>query len=628
MRLLHGDMRTVLATLEPESVHACVTDPPYELGFMGKGWDKTGVAFDPAAWAEVYRVLKPGGYLLAFSATRTYHRMAVAIEDAGFEIRDQIMWLYGSGMPKGLNVSKAIDKAAGAEREVVGTWKPTGTARIKGDMGTKPSSATDGYQTQDIRSELPITIPATDAARAWDGWNSAIKPACEPVCVARKPFKGTIVANVLAHGTGAYHVDACRIHTDGEPNGDLGRVRSVESYQSKSDGWRRPWMEDDDAMAQSESRRNESAQKATTLGRWPANVCIDEAAAAALDAMSGESVSRATGYDFRASVTDNPTTITTNIKSGVHYEDRGGASRFFFIAQPDCWLCGNPKRGTMNATNHARGGECCEPANTAESSSLPSTSPADSVAGVAPDLQPLRLGDNSPEASTLVSSAASTSMSGQGTSASTAQRNAIQHHAEQLAPRVSDVGNLCERCGIAIAQSLASHSANHAPSPVGPGSIGERNARILNLSLALFAKSQGSTDTTLTTASLKLLFGYVRDAIAHSTLTGATETESGQTTRLKYSPKSSQAERNIGHAPGERNTHATVKPIDLMQWLVRLVTPPQGIVLDPFMGSGSTGVACSREGFQFIGIDLDEHNVETARKRIVGDAPLFAEVSS
>jgi site-specific DNA-methyltransferase (adenine-specific) len=186
-----------MATLPDASVDAVVCDPPYELGFMGKAWDASGIAYDVEVWRQALRVLKPGGHLLAFSGSRTYHRMTCAIEDAGFEIRDQIMWVYGSGFPKSLDVSKAIDRAAGAEREVVGP----------GGVSGKGRNAMAG----DFRGEWDATAPATDAARQWSGWGTALKPAHEPICMARKPLIGTVAANVLAHGTGAINVDGCRV---------------------------------------------------------------------------------------------------------------------------------------------------------------------------------------------------------------------------------------------------------------------------------------------------------------------------------------------------------------------------------------------------------------------------------
>ncbi|AAN01714.1 hypothetical protein PBI_CJW1_99 [Mycobacterium phage Cjw1] len=164
--LIHlGDCRDILAELEDASVDSIVTDPPYELGFMGKKWDGSGIAFDVEMWEQCLRVLKPGGHLLAFGGSRTWHRLTVAIEDAGFEIRDSIAWLYGSGFPKSLDVSKAIDKAAGAEREVIGTRR----------AGITPSGGLVRNGVTEADKQRLVTAPATDAARQWEGWGTALK---------------------------------------------------------------------------------------------------------------------------------------------------------------------------------------------------------------------------------------------------------------------------------------------------------------------------------------------------------------------------------------------------------------------------------------------------------------------
>jgi site-specific DNA-methyltransferase (adenine-specific) len=204
-----GDCLDVLRQMPEASVDAVVTDPPYGLSFMGKRWDYDVPSVE--VWAECLRVLKPGGHLLAFAGTRTQHRMAVRIEDAGFEIRDMIAWVYGSGFPKSLDVSKAIDKAAGAEREVVGQSTngiAGGSGRHVGEEGAYGFSGS-----------YAITAPATDAARQWAGWGTALKPALEPITVARKPLAGTVAETVLAYGTGAINVDGCRVG-DGADKGD------------------------------------------------------------------------------------------------------------------------------------------------------------------------------------------------------------------------------------------------------------------------------------------------------------------------------------------------------------------------------------------------------------------------
>lgn len=212
-------------------------------------------------WARAaYRVLKPGGHLLAFGGSRTYHRMACAVEDAGFEIRDQIMWLYGSGFPKSHDVSKAIDKAAGAEREVVGPSAYAGRSR-KGNIPVGESDPNN--KRLGPSSESVVTTPATDAAREWSGWGTALKPAHEPIVVARKPLIGTVAANVLKHGTGALNVDGCRVGVYGGP-----------ARQNKPGAMRRPGT--------SFECRSWGTTELPT-GRWPANVILDEDAGAMLD---------------------------------------------------------------------------------------------------------------------------------------------------------------------------------------------------------------------------------------------------------------------------------------------------------------------------------------------------------
>ncbi len=250
--VIHGNSLNELPYLEDCSVDAIVTDPPYELGFMNKKWDASGIAYNVNIWAHCLRVLKPGGHLLAFGGTRTYHRMACAIEDAGFEIRDSINWIYGSGFPKSLDVSKAIDKAAGAEREIIGERKLGGNAA----QSTKEKGGTYASNTNSVGVEpisVPITAPATDAAKEWEGWGTALKPAHEPIVLARKPFEDTVANNVMQHGTGALNIDKTRIGEGGQG-----------TWASPRGGI---WKTDPDQKAELLS---------STVGRWPANVIIDD----------------------------------------------------------------------------------------------------------------------------------------------------------------------------------------------------------------------------------------------------------------------------------------------------------------------------------------------------------------
>ena len=372
-RIIVGDCRASMATLPDASVDAVVCDPPYELGFMGKAWDASGIAYDLEVWRQALRVLKPGGHLLAFSGSRTYHRMACAIEDAGFDIRDQIMWVYGSGFPKSLDVSKAIDKAAGAEREVVG-FDAAKALQQTAKVGT-------GAYGDFAGSLGNITAPATDAARQWSGWGTALKPAHEPICMARKPLQGTVAANVLRHGTGAINVDGCRVGTDDASD----RSRPPRTPNAILGGGR---------------GTNITSSEHNALGRWPANFIHDgsEEATAGL----------------------------------------GEAARFFYTA----------KAGRED-------------------------------------------------------------------------------------------------------------------------------------------REEGCDDFPL--------------AVARSNL----NTKNGAGERLDGAP-----------SPIRANIHPTVKPTDLMRYLVRMVTPLGGTVLDPFTGSGSTGRAAMLEGAQFIGCELSPEYAEIARARI------------
>ena len=220
-QILHGDCRDVLKDFPENYFDSCCTDPPYELGFMGKGWDSRGIAYNVELWLEVFRVLKPGAHLVAFGGTRTYHRMTCAIEDAGFEIRDSLHWIYSTGFPKSLNVSKAIDKAAGAEREIVS--RPRTAVGVFAHSGTGTPQDISKYA-----DAYAITKPATPEADYWDGWGTALSPSHEPIVLARKPFPRSVASNVLKHGTGAVNIEATRV-------GDAGRWSPNVLYSHSQD---------------------------------------------------------------------------------------------------------------------------------------------------------------------------------------------------------------------------------------------------------------------------------------------------------------------------------------------------------------------------------------------------------
>lgn len=341
-----GDMLEVLRQYPDDCFDSCVCDPPYHLtsivkrfggedsapaqfgkdgayarasrGFMGKTWDGGDVAFRIEAWAEVYRVLKPGAYVLAFSGSRTYHRMACAIEDAGFEIRDQIMWVYGSGFPKSHDVSKAIDKAAGAERERIAGPKSGGMAALN------KGNAAHGYREAayyDDGNMMLSNEPATEAAQQWQGWGTALKPAHEPICFARKPLIGTVAENVLAHGTGAINIDGCRVATD--PAVDDPRLGGVGA-----------WKTDKAAKNVYEGGYAGEDIPSSALGRFPANFIHDgsEEVLAAFPNASGQLPAVGPQHGAMASVNVYGDYGPRN--DFQPRNDSGSAARFFKACPP------------------------------------------------------------------------------------------------------------------------------------------------------------------------------------------------------------------------------------------------------------------------------------------------------
>jgi len=412
-------------------VDSVVTDPPYELGFMGKSWDSTGIAFNPKTWELALKLLKPGGYLLGFSASRNYHRMAVAIEDAGFEIRDQMMWLYGSGFPKSLNIGKAIDKKNGVQGDVIGTRKVTSS-----DIGQKSgwnhlNTDRGDYEYREIMNE-------------YEGWGTALKPAHEPIVMARKPLsEKSIVDNVLKHGTGAINIDGCRIEGN-EANG-AERKKVVRKSRSEDGVWT-----DGNSGMKAEGTQYADADP---RGRFPANVMHDGS-----DVITKEFPQ--TGKSGSVKPIDKQKTNDVfgkynEVKEFQAYDDEGSAARFFYC---------------------------------------PKTSSAERNRGL----------------------------------------------------------------------------ENFTAKPIAWGNQAKAELKRGNLDFA--ADGDGTKHNKV---SMRL------------------------------------------------NTHPTVKPVELMKYLCRLVTPKGGIVLDPFMGSGSTGMAAKDEGFDFIGIEKDEEYFKICESRIKTTSPLM-----
>ena len=442
--LWHGDCREVLPVLGAETLDACVTDPPYGLKFMGRGWDHgvPGVEF----WEAVKRVLKPGAHLLAFGGTRTHHRLMCAIEDAGFEIRDTCMWLYGSGFPKSYNVGRSIEKLL-----------TTGKARRPDrDLGIGRRYVGQAPEA-DAGVGGPILL-TTDAARQWEGWGTALKPAWEPIIMARKPLIGTVAANVQEHGTGAINVGGCR----------LGYLSDADRASATPQGAPTARSGRLAGKAQGGGERAEF-ERPEQKGRWPANLVLSHT--------------------------------------------------------PDCREVGTRKVGDGErkdaVVRHRKGfmlGEHADgPANSPDTYGTETVAAWECVEGC-----PVQMLD------------------------------------EQSGERPA---------GTAVRRHVGKSGGNFPFGAANPD---------------------------------------MREDVTYG--------DTGGASRFFYCAKASRRERNYG-LDGTRNDHPTVKPVALMRWLVRLVTPPGGTVLDPFMGSGSTKLACVAEDFHFTGIDIEEHYCELARAR-------------
>jgi DNA modification methylase len=568
-----GDCLDVLKTLPTNSVDSVVCDPPYGLSFMGKKWDYDVPSVE--IWAECLRVLKPGGHLLAFAGTRTQHRMAVRIEDAGFEIRDMIAWVYGSGFPKSHNVGKSIDREAGAQREVVGK-AAAGSAPLKrGHVNTSGGGLSVGTERS---PEYDITAPATEAARQWQGWGTALKPALEPITMARKPFASTVAANVLAHGTGALNIDGCRVWTDDGAN----RARPPRTANAILGGGR---------------GTNLTASEHNDAGRWPANLIHDgsEEVVAGFPVTKSGALTAAQQVKGGFAGTVNAYGTAATGGTNEYMASEGSAARFFMQCKGDY----NDAWQDLNLPQ--------ENANTAEQSSSQQRQAAVSALVLA------------------VSSALPEGLLCSGLS---------------MAPFTSATANELR---------LIAETATQTIQTIGSKFWRESKPARLSLSLnhASDAEIQRLTDTTTITVSRWKSDGSAEPVTFSITpmsleVGGKACAPSMDGKRFIYCAKASKADRDEGldgmpvqarhtmsggeciaegrtAAKGKasaRNHHPTVKPTDLMAYLCRLVTPPGGVVLDPFMGSGSTGKAAIPEGFHFIGVECEPAYFDIACRRI------------
>jgi len=561
-KLVLGDCLEVLKTLPENKIDTCITDPPYELGMMGKDWDQSGVSFQKETWEAVYRVLKPGALLLAFGGTRTWHRIAVAIEDAGFEIRDTICWLYGQGFPKSYNIGKGIDKKAGKERKYVGEGKYS---------SRKPHHYEGGnslmISKNDPRLGHPITAPATPEAELWEGWGTALKPAFEPIIVAMKPLDGTYVNNALTHGVAGMWIDGGRISPDGE------YLRGSSNYDTKVQGDVYGW-------ARSEKYVRCAPNKD---GRWPANVILDETSAQMLDQQTGiqkggfvrnrtdgarpfENDGKDTGYETVAEIS----------------EPDGGSSRFFKVV----------KNGFSMYNTEIKGESC---GNTLENQKV-----AGMLNGVMREVE-----------------------------------RYIQN-VEQFLIGKKKTENFQKDMKSIISTLIKQMIELKTYNVYLEENIDyymEESEKITRLLMKLSTENAKDVENIKNLIVFKNeLIALIRDIVnnANETIfengeqiiesTGINITENTERenliNRFFYVAKASKKERNAGLDNG-KNTHPTVKPLALMEYLCELTrTPTGGIVLDPFMGSGTTGMACVNTDRDFIGIELEEEHFEIAKRRI------------
>ena len=420
-KLLHGDCLDKLKELEDNSIDAVVTDPPYGLSFMGKKWDYDVPKQE--VWEECMRVLKPGGHLLAFAGSRTYHRMAVRVEDAGFEIRDQIMWLYGSGFPKSHNIGKAVDALT-----KTGKSNPKALREVRMGDDYEPTGQKDYKKGRMFSSEIENDNTNQLIENEWEGWGTALKPAHEPIVMARKPIKGTVAQNVLEHGVGGLNIDGCRVQYQNGFENEFSETYLKSGHSKEDDGG--------DVLNISGGKRN--GVYVNTEGRFPANIILDEEAGKILDQQSGTTKSnkRSPKNNKKTEGTLTYTPPQAIYNDNNTHADEGGASRFFYC------------------------------------------------------------------------------------------------------PKVSKK---------------------------------ERDEGLQGEEKIIKGRDEGQDKTS-----------------------------------IAYKARPSE----------RKNIHPTVKPSALMEYLIRLVTPKGGVVLDPFMGSGSTGKACAREGMSFVGIEMDDEYIDIAKQRV------------
>lgn len=550
IQLLHGDCLDLLKTLPENSVDSIVTDPPYGLSFMGKKWDYDVPGID--IWCECLRVLKPGGYLLSFAGTRTQHRMACNIEDAGFEIRDMIAWVYGSGFPKGLSIGKAVDKLLGNEREIVGD-KPYTTQDIIGNA----------FESQIARERPRLQEKITKGTSPFEGYGTALKPALEPITMARKPLsEKTVAENVLKHGTGGINIDASRIKTEAQETSDSVYKRLSYLY---------------------------SLGCTSSL---PVSLCRDyfQHILFALNSYNTNGINHLhNAHDQDGSQTLDALTAQTIVKnlfpSGVWCGQNDLLKTGFQFDYPVYFRSyGEQLHKILEAAQ-----------------------------------------DGVQKLNDVLSDIYSQKYEQQRI-----QPNQCNDHPSSLDDFLQFVSYLFLFILHKDTKYLSHQQINNSRFPANLIHDGSDEV------VELFPHSTSGEMNCVSQGKNYGIYGKYNPTNAVS------QKSEGSASRFFYCAKASKSERNLGledaefvrHADGNKddgsggdnprnrtntakqNFHPTVKPVNLMRHLVKLVTPKGGTTLDPFTGSGTTGIAAKLEGFNFIGIEREADYCEIARSRI------------
>lgn len=571
--LHHGDCIEVMRTLPAASVDAIVTDPPYGLGFMGKEWDDLPPGKE---WAEeCLRVLKPGGHVLAFGGSRTWHRLAVAVEDAGFEIRDSIAWLYGSGFPKSLDVSKAIDKAAGAEREVVGR------ADRKASLGSQGVLGASRF------AEAPdITAPATPDAERWQGWGTALKPAFEPIVVGRKPLASPRI-NVLS-----------RVESELRARGLEGEIRWTTGPASDA------------------ARLDPSTSSSSTEAQPTAGASADPAAAS--ETPNDE---RPTGRSSATSTLHGAQRTASTSGPMPAAEPPSSETRSLTpTAAPAPAATSESATSSPSITStEAEPRTARRPGarSTTKSSAKDSHLGIESFAGIATGLTgswaTVRI-DRLADGTCVWPDGLPRNTAG----GSTVAGNVLAHGTGALNIDGCRVGTTDELTPAGGARVMTNEVYGKGLG-LSSGRSAELGGRwpanvVLDESQAVELDRQSGVLTSGSRgAGTYGLMGYMgADAAPMPAIEGDHGGASRFFPTFRYEAKAPTSER-----PREDDTaHPTVKPLDLMRWLVRLVTPPGGAVLDPFAGSGTTLEAAVLEGFACIGIEREASYLPLIRQRL------------